>query len=160
MFIGDFNNVTSNDEKWCGRTRNNCSFNKFRGFISYNELIDITYEGLPWTWCSSWDKGGVIKERLNRALASVKRVLDYENAKLTHLENHASNHNMLLLDLDPKVKRTKRRFFFGTWLQIPEIENVVRKACHQLVIGSKGCKVSKGFKVSKKIEECIWALPG
>lgn len=54
----------------------------------------------------------MIKEKLDRTLANGEWNSKYANAKLMHIENHAFDHYILLLDDNPKTKRTKRGFFF------------------------------------------------
>lgn len=54
------------------RPRSNWSLKDLRGFINGNEVIDLGYEGVPWTWTSTWDSGGEIKERLDRVLFSME----------------------------------------------------------------------------------------
>ncbi|XP_071928063.1 uncharacterized protein [Coffea arabica] len=43
---------TSGEEKWGGRRRHESSFKEFNRFIKENELIDLGFEGKPWTWCN------------------------------------------------------------------------------------------------------------
>ena len=70
MIAEDMNYIINNDEKWSGIRRPKSSFRKFRSFISVNELIDIGFEGIPWTWCNNWEDEGEIKERLDRIMVS------------------------------------------------------------------------------------------
>ena len=80
ILVGDFNDICSNGEKWGGRERAEGSFREFNRFISDNELVDIGYEGAPWTWSNTWEGQGAIKERLDRCLGSVGWVQQYEKA--------------------------------------------------------------------------------
>ena len=57
----DFNDITSNREKWDGR-REEGSFREFNDFINKNELIDLGFEGNPQTWSNHWSQKG----RLNK----------------------------------------------------------------------------------------------
>ena len=50
MVTGDMNDILSNDEKWGGNLRGERSFRMFRSFVNKNQLIDISFEGIPWTW--------------------------------------------------------------------------------------------------------------
>lgn len=105
VYTGDLNDIISNDEKWGGRIRENWSFRAFKNFIKGNELIDIGYEGLPWTWSMMWDNGEEIKERLDRVLTSAEWFQANSEVKLTHIQNEASDHSMLLLDTYPDKKK-------------------------------------------------------
>ncbi|XP_071939977.1 uncharacterized protein [Coffea arabica] len=61
--MGDFNDICSNGEKWGGNERSEGSLRDFKGFISENELVDIGFVGVPWTWCNTWEGEGEVKER-------------------------------------------------------------------------------------------------
>ena len=56
--MGDLNDITSNAEKWGGRRRADVSFHDSTSFINGNELVDIGFEGVPWTWCNNWKSEG------------------------------------------------------------------------------------------------------
>ena len=49
VLAGDMNDILSNEEKWSGRRRPERSFRTFRNFVNNNQLIDIGFEGIPWT---------------------------------------------------------------------------------------------------------------
>ena len=53
IIAGDLNDIISNKEKWGGTTRAEWSFKDFRNFITDNQLIDIGFEGNPWTWSNN-----------------------------------------------------------------------------------------------------------
>ncbi|XP_071906154.1 uncharacterized protein [Coffea arabica] len=102
---------------------------------------------------NSWDNARSVKERLDRALGSVAWVTTFLSAKVMHLENQASDHSMVLLDLNPEPKKARRRFHFDArWLQYFEVEGIVRNAWNKQIEGSRG------FKVAKKVKECRTAL--
>ena len=46
-----------------GRERTEGSFREFNKFIKENELVDIDFEGKPWTWCNQWEGDGEVRER-------------------------------------------------------------------------------------------------
>lgn len=81
-----------------GRSRPNWTFTDFNNFINNNELLDIGFEGLPWTWSNLWEGEGEIKQRLDRALASIEWCEMFKEARLLHIENEASDHNFILLE--------------------------------------------------------------
>ncbi|XP_071933897.1 uncharacterized protein [Coffea arabica] len=112
MIIGDFNDTRCKEEKWGGRDREEWTFRDFRDFIRRNNLVDIGFEGGPWTWRNSWDEELEIKERLDRGLCSPEWLEVFNNAKCTHVENWASDHSILLLDTCPANRMRKKRFFF------------------------------------------------
>ncbi|XP_071918889.1 uncharacterized protein [Coffea arabica] len=61
--MGDFNDITSNRKKWGGNLRAEVRFQDFNSLINNNELVDISFEGVPWTWCNNWGNEGEVKER-------------------------------------------------------------------------------------------------
>ena len=85
------------------------SFRDFRHFIELNRLVDIGFEGHPWTWSNHWDNEGEIRQRLDRVLGSMDWFQDFESAKCHHIETLASDHSMLLLDTNPGIERKKKR---------------------------------------------------
>lgn len=152
--IGDFNEIASNEEKDGGVRRKEWSFRNFKNFIRDNELIDLGFKGTPWTWISQRENGMIIKERLDRAMASPTWIQSHQNSNLSHLHTDASDHCMLLLDTDFHGKRRyKRRFQFDQrWTEDSEAGEVIKKAWNKNLSGTIS------FKMSKKIKECRGAL--
>ncbi|XP_071921715.1 uncharacterized protein [Coffea arabica] len=131
MMIEDFNDIISNGEKWGGggRTRSEGSFRCLRNFIQRNGLVDIHFEGNPWTWCNQWENEGEIKQRLDRCLSSVGWFQMFGEATCKHVENEASDHAMLVLTTIPEQKKMRKRFVFDQkWAQNQETEVVVKNA--------------------------------
>ena len=95
-----------------GRVRPNWTFSDFKDFINKNELLDVGFKGLPLTWSNLWEGEGEIKQRLDRALASVEWCEKFKDARVIHIETEASDHNIILLETEPRVKKPKRRFHF------------------------------------------------
>ena len=74
-----------------------------------NELVDLGFEGLPWTWQCHWKDGTNIKERLDRILSSISWVNEINRAKVLHIENQTSDHSMVLLDTYPPWEGKKKK---------------------------------------------------
>ncbi|XP_071902765.1 uncharacterized protein [Coffea arabica] len=149
IIIGDFNDIKCKEEKWGGRDRDEWTFTDFREFIRRNTLVDIGYEGLPWTWRNSWDEDFEIKERLDRGFCTPEWLEVFANAKCTHVENWASDHSILLLDTCPANRRRKRRFYFDKrWVQYEEVHKLINDAWNTT------CEGSKMYKVTKRITSC------
>ena len=53
ILVEDMNDIASNKKKWGGNSRPESSFRVFRNFINKNQLIDMGFEGVPWTWCNN-----------------------------------------------------------------------------------------------------------
>ena len=110
--MGDLNDITSNNEKWGGRHRADVSFQDFNSFIHSNKLLDIGFEGVPWTWCNNWNSERGVKERIDRILGNESWIRKFEKAKCTHIETEASDHCILVLDTKPVKRRWMKRFMF------------------------------------------------
>lgn len=154
ILAGDFNDIISNKEKWGGSTRSDRTFKDFKEFISDNELIDLGFDGHPWTWSNNWENGGEIRQRLDRALCNKGWNQLFDSAKCSHVETVGSDHSMLLLDTCPQQSRRKKnRFSFDKrWLQSEDIHQVIRGAWNQ------DCEGSRMFKITRKITQCRIAL--
>ncbi|XP_071925086.1 uncharacterized protein [Coffea arabica] len=153
IIMGDMNDITSNTEKWGGNSRPDSSFRVFRNFINKNQLIDLGFEGVPWTWCNNWSPGSVVRERLDRILCN-KRWMDlYEQAKCSHLFKEASDHCILLLDTQPEKRKWKKCFQFDRrWIEYAGVEEVISKAWKWEQEGSRL------YKLQQKIKKCRLAL--
>ncbi|XP_071905855.1 uncharacterized protein [Coffea arabica] len=153
IIVGDFNDLRSSEEKWGGRDRAERCFREFNRFIKDNNLVDLGYQGVPWTWCNSWEGDGEVKERLDRCLCSTEWLQRFEKAQCTHLETEASDHLMLLVDTNPENRRRKQRFYFDQrWTQNPEAKRVIQGAWTKVKLGSRM------FRVATKIKECRMAI--
>lgn len=91
ILVGDFNDILSMKEKWGGRHREEWTFN-FKDFVEKNDLLDLGWEGLPWTWSNHGGGEVEIKERLDRALSNFQWHQHFPNAKLNHIQSYASYH--------------------------------------------------------------------
>ncbi|KAM1777718.1 hypothetical protein ACFX11_044341 [Malus domestica] len=69
LLIGDFNDILSNEEKEGGNQRMAFSIRDFREFVAQNELVDLGYEGYPFTWRNN-QAARPIQLRLDRGLAT------------------------------------------------------------------------------------------
>ncbi|XP_071923234.1 uncharacterized protein [Coffea arabica] len=153
VIVGDFNDLRTNEEKWGGQERAEGSFREFNRFIRENDLMDLGYQGVPWTWRNSWKGDGEVKERLDRCLCSTEWMNKYEKARCTHVETEASDHLMLLIDTNPDNTKRRRRFYFDQrWTKDPETKNVIKGAW------SKDISGSKMFKITRKLKECRIAI--
>nr|XP_027124324.1 uncharacterized protein LOC113741027 [Coffea arabica] len=149
VIAGDFNDIISNEEKWGGIQREEKSFMTFKDFIAENGLVDLGYEGHPWTWSNHWDNTGEVRQRLDRCLSSCEWSQKFEGTGCKHIESYASDHSLLLLDSEPDNKRKKKRFYFDKrWFQKDGIQQVIEKAW------SKEEQGTKMFRVTRKVRNC------
>ncbi|XP_027076951.1 uncharacterized protein [Coffea arabica] len=129
------------------------SFKAFKDFINENQLMEVGFEGHPWTWCNNWEGEGEIKQRLDRGLCSFPWYQTFDKVSCKHLNSFASDHSMLMFDTKPGQDRRKKRFYFDKrWLQNGEINEIVEQAWKQ---GDEGTKM---YRVTQQIKRCRTAL--
>ncbi|CAL9000065.1 unnamed protein product [Prunus brigantina] len=111
LVMGDFNDILDPSEKDGGRPRSVQSMDVFRGFVMDCNLLDLGYEGYPFTWRNRRADGG-IQERLDRGLANAQWLRSYPEARVVHQVVEGSNHAMLMLYTSNTPQRKACRFIF------------------------------------------------
>lgn len=109
--IGDFNAITSEQEKYGGAKLMNSNNRAFRRFIFEAGLVDLGYHGPAYTWTNKQCTSKAIYERLDRAVASATWVRDHSFAFVNHLPRIHSDHCPILL-------RTTNRPYSGKHFKI------------------------------------------
>jgi hypothetical protein len=113
--LGDFNEILFTHEKEGGNQRPQPYMQSFRDVLSECALEDLGFSGNPFTW-----KRGMIRERLDRAVANGNWMIMHPGATLQHLEFTRSDHRPILLDTDyqlpvgnsrPGPKRFEAKWF-------------------------------------------------
>ncbi|KAH7845104.1 hypothetical protein Vadar_021447 [Vaccinium darrowii] len=149
MLLGDFNAITSNDEKYGGSNKEEWELRDFRAFISESQLIDMGYVGYPFTWNNKRQGRNNIRERLDRALINSSWRLKYPTGVLHHLRPMGSDHCPILVDSDGGISKPRQRFVFDRrWSKDENCQEIITKAWNLNVEGSKW------FKVQAKIMCC------
>ncbi|XP_049378372.1 uncharacterized protein LOC125843202 [Solanum stenotomum] len=146
--MGDFNMITSIEEKQGGVPYN---MNKSFDFLSVIEacgLMDLGYSGHHFTWCNQRATEARVWKRLDRAMTNNKWLEHMPQTTITHLPAVGSDHNPLLMEIavrrstgqpnvetSPKMKRLastlsnlSRREFGDIFTVITEYEEQVRQA--------------------------------
>lgn len=72
--------------------------------------LTLDFKTLPRHGAINGSMEGEIKERLDRGLCSPDRFLEIENMKCTHINNEASDHQILMIDTRPDQQKRKKRF--------------------------------------------------
>lgn len=100
---------------------------RFNEMLSNCCLTNLGFSGPRFTWTNLRQTGGLIQERLDRAVANPSWRLMFPNAELRHLPRVHSDHCPVLLDFNPRriVGRQKPFRFETMWLSHPTFENVV-----------------------------------
>lgn len=75
--------------------------------------------------------------------------MDHLTAVVHHVERHAFDHSLLILDTKPDQRKRKTRFYFDKWwIQKPGFEQIIREAW-----GTE-CEGSPMFQITAKIKKC------
>lgn len=96
MMIGDFNKIVSKSEKFGGRE----IWRKrlfFREFLQNLGAIDLCFCGSRFTWENNHEWASLIKEQLDRVVASATWMEQNQETTFTHLRKEESDHFPILL---------------------------------------------------------------
>ncbi|GAA0142023.1 hypothetical protein LIER_35500 [Lithospermum erythrorhizon] len=153
LFIGDFNEVTCNNEHNSHRrSRSTWQMDNFIQAIQDCNLADIGFSGFPFTWCNNFISPFSTRARLHRGLASRDSTSCFPDAELVHLSSNRSDHLPLLLKLgkgQTRLTKTKPRFRFEeSWCLYDETAEIVQAAWNSQR------KVDPGQHVFSAIQNC------
>ncbi|XP_010324843.1 uncharacterized protein [Solanum lycopersicum] len=116
--IGDFNVITSTQEKCGGRAYN---INKSLEFINIIEscgLTDLGYHGQYFTWCNHRKDGARIWKRLDRGMVNDKWMEKMPKTTITHFPSVGSDHCPLLMEISDNKEHVIRYFkFLNCWTE-------------------------------------------
>ena len=131
IFFGDFNEILHGSEKDGGAIRRERYINALREVVDVCELRDLGFRGSPYTWQRGNDPAMVIRERLDRFLASDDWCNIYVHSLVRHYPIYKSDHAPILLSADvqpPRRKRKKLFYFEALWLSNSKCYEVVQQA--------------------------------
>ncbi|CAN1164443.1 hypothetical protein LINPERHAP2_LOCUS25565 [Linum perenne] len=100
IILGDFNAITSNEDKEGGRVVDYVAVEPFNDFIFNNGLMDMGFRGQNFTWTNYKEGDENIKERIDRAMCNVEWRRRFERAIVFHEPMNGSDHTPLRIDLD------------------------------------------------------------
>ncbi|CAN6695621.1 unnamed protein product [Malus baccata var. baccata] len=153
LLIGDFNDILCNGEKDGGNHRSAASMRDFREFVANNELLDLGYEGYPFTWRNNTDSLP-IQQRLDRGFASLGWHDLYPDTKIIHVALEGSDHSLLLLTTKKFEEWRGRRFTYDARLsKSDDCRNLVARDWAGNVRGSHAFRLSEKLKtVSRSLK--------
>lgn len=131
LIIEDFNEITCVEEKEGGSCRPRQQVGNFVDTINWCRLKEVGVVGPRFTWLYQREDGIQIRERLDRALATLEWLSFFPSAKLFHLASSASDHSPLSLHFErrhPKRKMGRVFRFESMWLKDSRCEEVVHEA--------------------------------
>ena len=94
---GDFNELLKSHEKLRGRLRPYGQMLKFHQALDECDFFDLGYVGSKFTWHKTQPGGGVVWERLDRAVCLADWFNLFPTTKVNTLVCASSNHNPILL---------------------------------------------------------------
>ncbi|XP_072076444.1 uncharacterized protein [Arachis hypogaea] len=127
LFIGDFNDILSQEEKIGLHPKPQSRVREFRKFVDMNYLMDLDIKGGRFTWFGNPRNGFITRERIDRALVNWEWRVLYQQASLKALPAISSDHCPLVLDINQVQKIEKSFKFEAFWTDHEECENIVRK---------------------------------
>ncbi|XP_060974235.1 uncharacterized protein LOC133039370 [Cannabis sativa] len=98
VLIGDLNCIGSQEEKVGGRKVTSVDTKWLRNFMGNTGGIDLQFIGNKFTWQNNRFSGGLIRERLDRALCSPDWIVEYASAGVRNLPIAISDHAPIILD--------------------------------------------------------------
>ncbi|EPS71506.1 hypothetical protein M569_03261 [Genlisea aurea] len=137
LVAGDFNEVCYPSEFSSRTCRPQPQMALFRSTLNDCGLLDIKFEGFPYTWSNNRAYPDTVRARLDRAVSSFSWWQLFPNAVVHHLPFGGSDHAPIMILCDnrdtTRAERTKQRFKFeARWLELPDCEETVRNGWHRL----------------------------
>lgn len=131
VVFGDFNEITSLNEKFGGAIRGENQMDAFRNTIDDCELRDLGCKGSVFTWQRGNSMATLVKERLDRFLANNGWMAMFPYSEVIHFPIYKSDHAPILLKFGKDKTRYKKGKLFrfeALWLSKEECAEVVAKA--------------------------------
>jgi len=109
---GDFNEILKSHEKSGGRLRPQGQIDQFREVLDECNLIDLGYSGNKFTWSKSYPNGGMVWERLDKAVGSVDWYDLYPATCVQTLTCVSFDHSLICIRLEWIVVKSSRPWRF------------------------------------------------
>jgi hypothetical protein len=156
LCIGDFNMILSQSTTFGGRPYA-CSLNDpFHNFLDSFSMIDLGFSGNPFTWSNKQQGSHLIKEQLDRGLATSQWIHLFPHFSIQHLLAYLYDHNLIILDIAAPDLSLPRPFRFEEfWTFDPSCSRVVSNAWVKSFHGSPDYILSKKLKATKAALE-VW----
>lgn len=109
---GDFSTIHIAIEKRGGRQYPFYVIKNFRQMIDNCNLMDLGFQGTPFTWCNKQQGRNRIHSRLDRVLCNATRRICNTELNVKHLPTLESDHKIILLMPDLCNTYVRRPFRF------------------------------------------------
>ncbi|XP_060973692.1 uncharacterized protein LOC133038980 [Cannabis sativa] len=98
LLLGDLNCIYSQEEKVGGRKVSYNDTRWLRNFMENTGSVDLQFIGNKFTWQNNRFSGGLIRERLDRAICSPEWLMNFASAGVRNLPISVSDHAPIILD--------------------------------------------------------------
>ncbi|XP_072950431.1 uncharacterized protein [Typha angustifolia] len=134
----DFNAFLSPQEKRCsGGVELGPKCKAFARFVDDSGLCNLGYEGIPYIWCNNQAGDRCIRLRLDRAVGNTEWLRANSTCKVQHLDQAASAHTSLLLNVPLSDAKVRRPFTFELyWMEYEECQKIVEDTWTSLARGN------------------------
>lgn len=131
LCAGDFNELLWSPEKLGLGPRQDFLMKEFRDVLDECGFMNLSYVGGKFTWRGkrAGGSGGLVLERLDRAVATNGWFARFPGSKVQDLHTHSSDHKAILIKLEGITLRPNRPFKFEQmWLREGGCSDTVNKA--------------------------------
>ncbi|KAG5616052.1 hypothetical protein H5410_015876 [Solanum commersonii] len=146
--IGDFNVITSTEEKYGGIPYN---MNKSLDFISIIEasgLVDIGYSSQHYTWCNQRAAEARVWKRLDRAMVNDNWLELMPQTTITHLPSVGSDHCPLLMEMEVRLEHKIKYFkFLHCWTENENFLDTVKGCWQKKISGNPMWRLHQKMKL-------------
>jgi hypothetical protein len=129
LYIGDFNEITNQSEKWGAAMRREAQMQNFKATLDECQLGDLGFQGSKFTWTNGRKDSGFMKEQLDHAVANGGWCSSFRDVGVRVLPGRSSDHKPLLLQFLHSTEpclTSKRSFKFeAKWTLDEDYQMVV-----------------------------------
>ncbi|XP_048491336.1 uncharacterized protein LOC125492674 [Beta vulgaris subsp. vulgaris] len=125
MVVGDLNEVRTQAEKSGGRAFRNSQCKALNSFMDAACLVDLGFDGNPFTWTNAREGVALIRERLDRALANHTWISEFPGTQVSHLPRSYSDHCPVCVNLNLSSSSNQKMYPFRckeVWLAHPDFK--------------------------------------
>ncbi|XP_028081678.1 uncharacterized protein LOC114283052 [Camellia sinensis] len=151
LCVGDFNQVGSIFEKQGGRECQVSQLCKFQELISDCNLTDLGFQGNAFTWSNHQKSAGNVRERLDRALATIDWQDLFPQVQVFHEICFGSDHCPLIINYCVPSARVPRQFKFESlWTTSPGCVAIIHSEWEREQVGSHMFQLVQRLKRSQR----------
>lgn len=109
VYFGDLNDILSDSDKQGGNNRTPGKLLVGRNTLEMCGLMDLGYEGYPFTWTNGRKNEENIQVRLDRCLAKEGFINRFSPIQVSHLGRYGSDHAVIQLQVEVNSSSIARR---------------------------------------------------